>query len=456
VPIRGIILITFFVGSLPFCFIRPFYGVALWAVIAFLNPQWYAWSAARTLPWALVVAIPTLAGFLAFCRGWTQRILTREVILLFLLWVWFTITSTLAGNNALFVDHLDDMWFRWNVVSKILLMAVVTVAVVDSFQRLRVLVIVMSCCFGFFVAKAFPFLIVTAGTYRVYGPPKSMIADNNDYGLALNMTLPLFFFLAQTEVKPWVRNMFWALFAMTIPSICFTYSRGALVGLVAVSGLMVLRSKQRLVFIPLLLIGAVLALLFAPDAWRERMDPTRPGALDASAMSRINAWTFCWRLASDYPIAGAGFGTFTPDLFLRYAPNPEDVHGPHSVYFGLLAEHGFVGLGLYLLLIGSTMWTASSIVKKANARGDHVAMCYANMFRISLVGFLASGTFLGRAYFDYVFSIIGCLVVLKQVCETQWREDDLAAEEEEHSSDPLAREAVMSEGGGAPLPAPLA
>ena len=83
-------------------------------------------------------------------------------------------------------------------------------------------------------------------------------------------------------------------------------------------------------------------------------------------------------------------------------------------------------------------------------------MCYANMFRFSLVGFLASGTFLGRAYFDYVFSIIGCMVILRQVCERQWREDDLATDEAEDSSEPLAREAVMSEGGGRPLPAPLA
>ena len=61
-----------------------------------------------------------------------------------------------------------------------------------------------------------------------------MIGDNTDFGLALNMTLPLYFFLAQAETKRWVRNAWGVMFLITIPAIFFTYSRGALVGLAAV------------------------------------------------------------------------------------------------------------------------------------------------------------------------------------------------------------------------------
>ncbi len=78
--------------------------------------------------------------------------------------------------------------------------------------------------------------------------------------------------------------------------------------------------------------------------------------MDDSATSRINAWTYCWRLAKDYPVTGGGFEAFTPTLFYRYAPNPKDVHGPHSMYFGVLAEHGFPGLFLYLSLLVSVFY----------------------------------------------------------------------------------------------------
>lgn len=146
------------------------------------------------------------------------------------------------------------------------------------------------------------------------------------------------------------------------------------------------------------------------------MDPERPGAvLDGSAESRLNAWTYCWRLASDYPITGGGFETFTPELFDIYAPNVRDVHGPHSIYFGVLAEHGFVGLFLYLSLIASCFRTASRIVKQARRAGDQSIVYYANMFRFSLVGFLASGAFLGRAYFDYFFTIVACIAALERI-----------------------------------------
>ena len=40
---------------------------------------------------------------------------------------------------------------------------------------------------------------------------------------------------------------------------------------------------------------------------------------------------------------------------------------------------------------------------------------YANMFRFSVVGFMTSGMFLGRAYFDYFFTIVACAVILKRI-----------------------------------------
>jgi probable O-glycosylation ligase (exosortase A-associated) len=428
IPVRGIVLLAIFIPSLPICFFNPFYGIVVWTIIAFLNPQWYTWWAAYIVPWALATAIPTLAGFVVFNRGW-GRMVSRESCLVLILWIWFTITTMISTHNPVFAGHAEDTWARWQFVSKILLMTIVTMAIVDSFSRLRKLVIVIACCFGFFVAKSLPFMIATGGAYRIYGPEKSMIADNNDFGLALNMTVPIFFFLAQSESKPWVKRIFWSLFFMAIPTILFTYSRGALVGLLAVLALLLLRSKQRAFFIPALALGLFIATVFAPQNWKDRMDLTSGNVVDRSAESRFNAWTYSWRLAMDYPIAGGGFDDFWKELFDRYAPNPQDIHGPHSIYFGVLAEHGFVGLALYLIVVFSCFGTCIRILKLARIYEDPVAANYANMFLLSLVGFLTSGTFLGRAYFDYYFTILACISILKRVCFETWSQqtpEDLA------------------------------
>jgi O-antigen ligase len=132
-------------------------------------------------------------------------------------------------------------------------------------------------------------------------------------------------------------------------------------------------------------------------------------------------------LATEYPIAGGGFATFTPELFARYAPVAMDYHGSHSVYFGLLAEHGYVGLTLYLTLVASCFVGAHRLVKEARCYNDWVVVNYTNMFRFSLVGFLTSGMFLGRAYFDYFFTIVACLAVLTRVAREHWASFGLMA-----------------------------
>jgi probable O-glycosylation ligase (exosortase A-associated) len=355
------VMLAVLVGSLPFCFIRPFYGILLWTIVAFLHPQSYLWGATNLFPWAQAVAIPTLAGLLLFSRN-LNALFSRKVLLLLMLWGWFGITSMLSTSNPVFVHHTADTWQHLGDVSKVLLMTVAMIVAVDSFERLRILVIVTASCFGLYVLKSLPFIILTGGAFRLYGPPKSMIADNNDFGLALNMTLPLFFFLAQAETDRRLKWLFGFFCLITIPAIFFTYSRGAVFGLVVIGLLLCLRMKGRVLLIPVVLIAVAIAAVFAPEGWRQRMNPDN--AVDASARERFNAWAFSWNLAQDYPIAGGGLSTFTPELFGRYAPVVQDIHGPHSVYFGVLAEHGFTGLFLYLGLVVSCL---ASLLRLARA-----------------------------------------------------------------------------------------
>jgi probable O-glycosylation ligase (exosortase A-associated) len=435
--LRSIFLLLLLIPSIPLSFVKPYYGILAWTVIAFLNPQQYSWDA-RLAPWALLIAIPTIMGFVLLNPDWS-RLASRETLLMVILYGWFTITTIVSVYTPLFMHHADDTWTKWEYVGKVLLITFVTIGVVNTFSRLRTLILVIATCLGVFVAKSIPFIIVTGGGARLYGPEKSMMGDNNDFGLALNMTLPLFYFLAQTETNRRLKQVFGLLFLGTIPCIFFTYSRGALVGLAAVMGLMVLRSKKRFLMIPVILGGILIAVLFAPEGWKERMDPTKENAIDASAESRFNAWAFAWRLAGDYPITGGGFATFTRDLFGRYAPTTQDVHGPHSIYFGVLGEHGFPGLFLYLVLVGSAFASLRKVRKWARFQGDELIEGYANMFQLSLIGFLTSGFFLGKMYFDYYFTIVACIVALKNICAARdrerWREE--AEEEEFAPSDAL-------------------
>jgi putative inorganic carbon (HCO3(-)) transporter len=435
---RDIVLLSLLAISLPICLVRPFFGVVLWTLLAFLNPQSFTWGAARQASPALAIAIPTLAGFFICCPNW-KRLICRETLLLLVLWLWFTATAYNANHTAIFADNAANTWFRWNSVSKILLMTLVTIGMVHTWNRLRWLMLTIAFAFGLMVLKTVPFLIVSGGGARLYGPENSMIADNNDFGLALNLVLPFFFFLAKTETRPIVKKIMAICFAATIPAIMFTYSRGALLGLIAVLLCMLMQARQKAILIPVGILALCFGAFFTPQAWRDRMTNTADGSLDASALSRVNAWTYAWRLASDYPLMGGGFDDFDQELFERYAPNPKDVHGPHSIYFGVLAEHGFIGLSLYLALVATCFFTLQGIVRKARIQGDARTQHYANLLRFALVGFLVSGAFLGRAYFDFYFTIVACVVILRHLSQSEWNEHLEADEQTEISDWELSR-----------------
>jgi probable O-glycosylation ligase (exosortase A-associated) len=429
--VRDIILLATVGISLPFCLIRPAFGILLWTILGFLNPQAFCWGIARQAPLAQAVAILTIAGFL-----WTakfQRLFCREMFLLGVLWLWFTLTTLNSVDTLAFADKAALAWFRWGFVSKILLMTVLSVGIINSRARLRWLLLAIGGSFGLLVLHALASIILTGGQFRVYGPENSMIADNNAFGLAVNMALPFLFFLAKTESNRRLKWFLGVAFVAGIPTSLFTYSRGALVGLIAVLACMLLLSKQKVFLIPVALLAFLFAAFLAPQKLRDRMSQTTD-TQEASAMSRFNSWGFSWNLANAYPVMGGGFEAFTPSLYARYGPNPRDVHGPHSIYFGVLAEHGFVGFFLYFLLVADCLVVLRRIVKLARLHGDEQSAHYANMLRFSLVGFLASGTFLGHAYFDFYFTIVACTAILKQVCHEEWArsadmEEDLEPDE---------------------------
>jgi probable O-glycosylation ligase (exosortase A-associated) len=420
------ILLAVFIPSIPLSFVRPFYGLIWWYILAFGNPQseLYYWSATTMIAWGLLVAIPTVIGMFLFERNDFRVYRSPEVLMIVVLWIWFSITSSVSTSTPMFQHHADDTWTHWGNVSKVFLMTLVTMTLVNSWYRLKVLVSVISAIFGFFVLKAIPFLIITRGQFRILGPPQSMIGDNNDFGLALDMTLPVFFFMAQLTTSRRWKSVYYCLFACTIPAVFFTYSRGALVGFVVVMGLMLWRAKGRLLLVPAVLLGVVVAFLFAPQAWRDRMDPQQKA--DASVDSRLNAWAFSRNLANDFPITGGGFATFTPELYARYAPEHWEIVGPHSIYFEVLAEHGYPGLALYLTFMAVCLLGAQRLMRSAKWHGDGEAALYINMFRFSLLAFLVSGSFLQRAYFDYTFCIIACMVALRRVASERWEQGGFA------------------------------
>jgi probable O-glycosylation ligase (exosortase A-associated) len=111
-------------------------------------------------------------------------------------------------------------------------------------------------------------------------------------------------------------------------------------------------------------------------------------------------------------LTGGGFASFLEPSFQMYAPEPGRVHDSHSIYFQVLGHHGFIGLALFVLLLGLTWLKAGKVARLVRDDPDSLwAAQLGRMVQVSLAAYMVGGAFLGLAYFDYLYHLIGLVVV---------------------------------------------
>jgi probable O-glycosylation ligase (exosortase A-associated) len=396
---------------LPLAFLQPHVGILVYYWLSLMNPHRIAWGFASEFPFAMVIAIATLSGWL-LGRERKSYPMNGLAILLALLLVWMSITTLTALSPAL-------AYVKWSLAAKILVMSLVTIPLMQNRTRLHALVWVAAASIGYYGVKGGGFAIVTAGAYRVSGPPDSFIGDNNALALALVMVLPLMWYLwSQSRLRA-IRYGLLAAMGLTTLAAITTYSRGGLIALLAIICVMLLRSRRRVALGLAVVVMAGMTAQFLPAQWYERMMTIQEYESDQSAQGRLTMWRMAINIASDRPIQGGGFSVFKDKaVYPRYNPDATTVRDVHSIYFEMLGEHGVVGLSLFLA-IGILAFRQTTWIRRRSRQHDrlHWANDLAGMIQVSLVGYAVSGAFLTLGTFDLYYLLISMTVALKQTVE---------------------------------------
>lgn len=417
---RDVILTTIVAVLVLMIFRAPVVGAYLWAWLSMMNPHKLTYGFAFSMPFAQVTALVTL---LMVAAGRQRRGVPMNAVVgvLLAMLAWMGVTSVFA------IAPSEVVIERIIFVAKIQLMLFVTWMLVQSAAQIRILIWVVTLSIAFFGIKGGVWTLLTGGGGRVWGPPGGLIEGNNELAVALVMCVPMLYFLHQTETNKWIRRFLVFSMVSCAFSILGSQSRGALLSLVAMAMFLGLKSKHRLratlVFVVLVIGG----IAFMPDSWVQRMDTMNSYQEDSSAMSRIWTWKTLWAVAVDRPLVGAGFAADSQAVFAKYAPQgPEwdifvgQVFVAHSIYFQMLGEHGFVGLGLFLLL-GITSWIkAGRVATKAEKIPELAGWIpiLMRMLQVSLIGFAVGGAFLSLAYFDFPYYLIGYVVLCDALVRT--------------------------------------
>lgn len=405
----------FILGMLPFVLTNPHIGVLLWSWIGYMNPHRLGWSFAYNFPFALLVALVTFAS-LIISRKKLDFFWVPAIGWLLLLNIWMLITTVFSLQP-------EASWIQWDKVIKIQLFIFITLWVMRDRKKIESLVWVIVVSIGFFGVKGGIFTLTSGGVNHVLGPSGSFIAGNTEIGLAMVMILPLIWYLYLQTPHRWIGLGLIIAMLLTAVAILGTQSRGAFLAIAAIAFFLWLKSRQKLIPLIVILFAIPFVLMFMPQEWHDRMNTIGNYEEDGSAMGRINAWTFAAKLASARPMGG-GFESFHEANYETYAPGLIDrsgrIHYPdvHSIYFEMLGEHGFVGLGIFLIL-GFIAWrTASKIMKLTkNSKEHRWAYDLASMIQVAYVGYAVGGAFLGLAYFDLPYHFLAIVILTLRIVQ---------------------------------------
>jgi probable O-glycosylation ligase (exosortase A-associated) len=400
---RDLLVTAIVFGALPFIFKRPWIGIMLWCWLGYMNPHRQTWGFAYDFPFASICAVVTIVAFL-FSREKKDMVWTRETVLLLMFIGWMLVTT-------LFSFYPDLAWLQWNKVWKIQVMVFLTAMIIKERQHLHWMIWIIALSLGYYGVKGGIFTIVHGGQFRVQGPAGTFFGGNNEMALVLAMLVPLIRYLHLQEPRKWVRLGLASAMVLSGVAAIGSQSRGGMLAMAAMGLFLWLKSRHKLVTGVYMVIAVAITAAVMPQEWYDRMDSIRNYQQDESALGRINAWHTAFNVAKDR-VTGGGFEMFQARTFRQYAPEPFRVHDVHSIYFEVLGEHGFIGLGMFLLLAVFAWLRANQVIRVCkNDPEKKWAADLAAMIQVSLIGYGAGGAFLGLAYFDLTYHLMIILVL---------------------------------------------
>lgn len=410
---RDVIVFVLFVTVLPMCFLRPWVGVMTFTWLAYNRTQDLTWGFARTLPISDSIAIAMILGWIVWefrPLPFADRRLKAMLALLVVIGI------------SMAVNTLRWEWVgkRYIELIKIIFVALLTASLLINRRRLRSVGLVISLALGFYGIKNGLFFIMGGGS--IVGPG-GMLADNNDFALAMVMNLPFLWYMSD-EVQEFRYGkvlryfMRWTFF-MTMLTIMSTGSRGGFLSMGVVIFVMAMKTRYKIpALIGMGLLGLI-GLMMAPAEYIERLKSITE-ATDQSVMGRLVSWQVALNMVGARPLFGIGFFNMVWE-YDRYTYGIDMPGGhikgrvAHNSYFQIWAETGSIALCLFLYMLLSTIFYMRKIARRVKNTSLHWVRNYSQAIEVCLLGYMTGATFLNRAHFDLMYQVVAIATTIPLV-----------------------------------------
>lgn len=408
--------------AVPLAFVRPFNAYLLWGWTGMMIPTSYFYGFMADARINFVFALLTiLTIFLGRVR--LQDYQNNRVTWLYLLFLVHCTASFLLGyaNNPLNAQYYE-----------LLVKLMVFVLLMPLFVRERVhfhaMFLIIALGLGLHGVLNGLKTLASAGGHNMLGPYGTMISDRNHLSTALVLTLPVLYYLFMYSERRWVRLAFLGVVVVVSLAVLGSGSRGGFLAISVVAIWLVLTSRRKAWALSLALVGAVAFATFAPEQWIDRLSTIHEAKDDDSFQGRVIAWRVSSAVALANPVFGGGFHAVqvgvvwdqfkaSPGL-LGFLSLPVPEFAPkaaHSIYFEVLGDLGFIGLGLFLAIIAQAIWTRWRILEMIGKTHPQLiwARDMADMLMLSILAYAVGGAAVSLGYFEVIYMIIMLMELLR-------------------------------------------
>lgn len=393
----AIIWICCFVTFALLAFRRAAWGVALYLLVYYIDPDFWWWGTPiKALGLRLSMLAALILAAAVFSSGIHVRPRERKVFLIFLL---YSLNATvvhyaLACNPQ---ESFANLNLLWKNLGLLLLM---TVSIKDQVDwRIFLYSIVIGSLYIGFE------MVINERGHFVHGRYEAAVAaavtDSEFLAAFLAMAVPLAgaFFLFGNK---WEKILAFGTLWLICETIVRCNTRGTFLALV-VSGVWLLVTargrSRRYAVVALLLASICAALLVRNDLKVVRRFLTTFESTEStsgSANSRINFWTAAIQMGTDYPLGSGGGAAFNSDRGFGYIQRYGETHyrAVHNGPLDILCGWGFQGLALYLLGMYSAWRILRDSIRSAQRRHDWRTAFFGMCLETALLTQLVAGMFI--------------------------------------------------------------
>jgi len=408
----GIVSIGFW-----YAFQAPFYGMLLYLWLAYFRPEQWVWTEL-----VAQLNLSLIAGWLLLARTFFSdeklKLDGRSALL-------FVFAAHCLLSTA-FSAHPE--WVAWQNFAKSIIITFLLVNLATDAARYRLILVVIGLSLGAEATKqGWVQMIINPGGRNDNEIP--FLGDNNSVAVGMMMLVPVLVALSRTAATQWERRLFQFMTVGVVYRGLVTYSRGGFLAAGAVMLAYILKSRQRVR--TLVGIAVVVALIqpVLPDAFWARMQTIQmpqdgyeapDEEQTGSARSRLHFWRVALVMAAANPLIGVGHNAYNWHYDEYDFSNGRYGWGRsvHSVWFGVVAELGYVGLFLYVFQVFLAL-LACRRVRRAARRNPTISHLehFALAHEMSIVAFVVGGTFVPLAFNEMLWHIIGLTIALEKLAE---------------------------------------